>query len=83
MVPDYNFLKVGSKWVGLALRNLSHRTVTLKRGTFVAHVSAANEIPPKLGPKFIAKASTLNVHPGVHMSAGVKIERKSVNPDAQ
>ena len=47
-VPGYNFLKAGSKWVGLALKNQSSRTVTLKRGTVVAHVLAANEIPPKV-----------------------------------
>ena len=62
-VPGYNFLKSGSQWVGLALRNLSSRTVTLKRGTAVEHVSVANEIPPKLAPKIIAKASSVNMHP--------------------
>ena len=45
-VPGYNFLKASSKWVGLALRNLSSRTVTLERGTVVAHISAVNEILP-------------------------------------
>ena len=47
-VPGYNFCKPGCKWMGMALRNLSSRTITLKRGTVVAHVIAANEIPPKL-----------------------------------
>ena len=79
-VPGYNFLKAGSKWVGLALRNLSSRTVTLKRGTVVAHM---NEIQPRLVPKIIVKASTVNVHPSAHLSAGVKIGRKSANPDVQ
>ena len=65
--------------MGLALRNLSSRTVTLKRGTAVAHVSAVNEIPPTLVPKIIVKASTVNVHPGVHQSVGAEIERKSGN----
>ena len=82
-VPSYNFLKAGSKWVGWALRNLSSRTVTLKRGTVVAHVSPANEIPHKLVPKIIAKASTVNVHPGAHTSVGPDIDRKSANLEAQ
>ena len=77
-VPAYNFQKAGSKWMGLALGNLSSRTVTLKRGTGVVHISAANKIPSKLAPNIIAEASSVNVHP----SAGVKIERKYVNPDA-
>ena len=50
-VPGYNFLKAGSKRVGMALLNLSSRTVTLKRGTVVAHVTSANEISPTLDPK--------------------------------
>ena len=69
--------------MGLVLRNLSSRTVILKRGTVVAHISAVNEIPPKLAPIIIAKASTVNVHPGVHLSVGAKIEGKSANPDMQ
>ena len=81
-VPGYTFLKAGSKQVGLALRNLSSKTVTLKRGTILAQISATNEVLPKLVPKIIAKASSVNVHPSVHLGVGVKIERKSVNPDA-
>ena len=69
-VPDYNLLKAGSKWVGMALRNLSIRAVTLKRGNVVAHVTAGNEVPPKLAPKFIVKASTVNVHSSVYLSVG-------------
>ena len=82
-IPGYTFLKAGSKWMGLALRNLSSRPVTLKRGTIVACIMAANEIPPKLSPKIIMKASSVNVHPGVHLSVGVKIKRKSSKPDVQ
>ena len=74
-VSGYNFLKASSKWVGMALRNLSSRIVTLKRGKVVAHVTAVNEIPPKLAPKIVVKASTVNVHPSVE----VKIGRKSAN----
>ena len=64
--------------MGLALTNLSSKTVTLKRETVVAHISAINEVPPKLVPQIIAKASSVIVHPSV----GVKIDKKSANPDA-
>ena len=50
-VPDYDFLRAGSTPVGLALRNLSSRTGTLKRGTVVAHISAANKVLSKLAPR--------------------------------
>ena len=49
----------------------------MKRGTVVAHISAVNEIPPKLVPKIIAKAFSVNVHSSVWLG----IERKSVNLD--
>ena len=47
-IPGYNVLKAGSMRVGMTLQNLSSRTITLKKGTVVVHVTAVNEIPPKL-----------------------------------
>ena len=82
VVPGYNFLRAGSKWVGMALRNLLSRTITLKGGTVVAHVTAAYEIPPKLTPKIIVKASIVNVHLSVHPSMGIEIEKEHAHPDA-
>ena len=66
----------------LALRNLSSKTVTLKRGTVVAHISAVNEVPSKLVPRIITKVSSVNVPLGMHLGMGVEIERKSANLDA-
>ena len=74
-VPGYNFLKAGSKQVGMTVRNLLIGTVTLKRGTVVTHVTTANEIPSTLSPKIRVKASTVNVHPSVHLSMGLKLEK--------
>ena len=50
-VPSYNFIKGNSRSVHVGLRNLSCRTVTLKKGTVVAHLSPANVIPKMLAPK--------------------------------
>ena len=69
--------------MGMALRNLSSRTITLKGGTAVACVTAANEIPLKLTPKIIVKASNRNVHPSADLSMGVEIEKEHVHPDGQ
>ena len=50
-VPSYNFIKGNSRCVHVGLRNLSCRTVTLKKGTVVAQLSPANVIPKTLAPK--------------------------------
>ena len=50
-VPSYNFIKGNSRCVHVGLRNLSCRTVTLKKGTVVAQLSSTNVIPKMLAPK--------------------------------
>ena len=50
-VPSYNFVKGNSRSIHVGLRNLSCRTVTLKKGTVVAQLSPTNEIPKMLAPK--------------------------------
>ena len=52
-IPSYNFVKGNSRSVHVGLRNLSCRTVTLKKGTVVAQLSPANEIPKMLAPKSV------------------------------
>ena len=68
--------------MGLALRNLSSRMFTLKRGTVVAHITAVNKVPPQLAPSIITKASSVNTHSSAYQSVEVEIERKPMNPDA-
>ena len=67
----------------MALINLPSRTVTLKRGTIVTHITAANEILPKLAPKIFVKAPTVNVPLSVHPIEGVEMGRKYANPVVQ
>ena len=50
-VPCYNYLKGNSRSIHVGLCNLSCKTVTLKKGTVVAKLSPANEIPKMLAPK--------------------------------
>ena len=49
-VPSYN-VKGNSRSIHVGLRNLSCRTVTLKKGTVVAQLSPADVIPKMLAPK--------------------------------
>ena len=48
-VPCYNYVKQNSRSIHVGLRNLSCKTVTLKKGTVVAKLSPANEIPENVG----------------------------------
>ena len=51
MVPCYSFMKPGSQRASVALRNLTHKTIELKKGNIVASVQAANAIPLMLASK--------------------------------
>ena len=44
-VPSYNFVKGNLRSLHVGLRNLSCRTVTLKKGAVVAQLSPTNAIP--------------------------------------
>ena len=50
-VPCYSYMRPGSKRASVTLRNLSEQTQTLKKGTVIACIQAANLIPPKLAPR--------------------------------
>ena len=52
-VPSYSYMRPGSKRVSVALRNLSEKTQTFKKGTVIATIKAANLVPPKLAPKYV------------------------------
>ena len=55
-VPSYCCMRPGSKRAGVALMNLSHDPVILKKGTVVAIIRAANVIPPMLAPRSDSKS---------------------------
>ena len=50
-IPAYTYLKSNSRSVHVGLRNMSCHAVTLRKGTVVAELSAANTIPKMLAPK--------------------------------
>ena len=52
LLSSYESIKPGSQRVAVALYNNTHERITLKKGTIVAKVAAANVIPPMLAPAF-------------------------------
>ena len=52
-VPSYSYMRMGLKRVSVALRNLSEKTQTFKKGTVIVTIRAANLVPPKLAPKYV------------------------------
>ena len=54
---------------------------TLKRGTVIAHISAANKVPTKLAPRIVTKAFPVNTHSSALPGMEVETERKPTNPD--
>ena len=52
MVHSYSYMRPGSKRVSVTLRNLSEKVQTIKKGTIIASVKAANLVPPKLAPRY-------------------------------
>ena len=51
-VHSYSYMRPGSKRVSVALQNLSEKVQTIKKGTIIASVKAANLVPPKLAPRY-------------------------------
>ena len=59
-VPSYSYMRPGSKRVSVALRNLSEKTQTFKKGTVITTIHAANLVPPKLAPKYVNENNNNN-----------------------
>ena len=69
--------------MGLVMKNLFIKTVTLKRGTVVAHISDVNRVPPKLAPRKFTKEFPVNAHLSALLGAEVEIEKGPLNLDVQ
>ena len=52
IIHSYSYMRPGSKRVSVALRNLSEKGQTLKKGMVIAMIKAANLVPPKLAPRY-------------------------------
>ena len=50
LIPSYENIKPGSQRVAVVLYNSTKEKITLKKGTIVTKVVAANVVPPMLAP---------------------------------
>ena len=58
VINAYGFLKPGSSRVPVVIKNLSARTVTIRKGDAIAEVAPANIIPAMLAPEPSEESST-------------------------
>ena len=66
-VPTYSVCMPGSHRVTVIIRNVTNEVLTLKRGTVVANLTAANLVPNKMAPRYVGEKVTKAVAKGSHM----------------
>ena len=52
-IPSYSECKGGSSRVSIAIRNLSKKVVVIAKGQQIADVTAANQVPNMLAPRYV------------------------------
>ena len=60
VIPSYSECRNGSSRVGVAVQNISRKVVVIAKGQQVALVSAANQVPNMLAPKYVISDSEMN-----------------------
>ena len=63
-VPSYSECKNGSSRIGVAIRNVSRKVIVIVKGQQVAQVSATNQVPNMLAPKYNDRISKYNTEKG-------------------
>ena len=54
-IPSYSECKGGSSRVEIAIRNVSKKIVVISKGQQIAKVTAANQVPNMLAPKYVGQ----------------------------
>ena len=54
-IPSYTECKGGSSRVGVTIRNLSKKLVVISKGQHIANVTAANQVPNMIAPRYLEK----------------------------
>ena len=62
-IPSYSECKNGSFRVSVAIRNISQKVVVIAKGQQITEVSAANQVPNMLAPKYVSSTLKNNQKP--------------------
>ena len=76
-VPSYFECKSGSCRIGVTVRNVSQKVIVIAKGQQIAQMSAANQVPNMLVPKYIDHISKYNTERGDNESS---FERQRNDP---
>ena len=77
-VPSYSECKNSSSRIGVAIRNVSRKVIVIAKGQQVAQVSAANQVPNMLAPKYNDRISKYDTEKGGNR---LSFERRRNNPE--
>ena len=72
-IPSYSECKGGSSRVSVAIRNISKKVVVISKGQQIADVTAANQVPNMLAPKYVDRVREVNSKEGP--TASYKLRR--------
>ena len=79
-VPGYTFLKPGSDWVKVKIKNLTARVIKVQQGSKVASIEAANVVPHMLAPQ---EAPSPEPEIKVMKSTNVEVSQEDLPTSAQ
>ena len=75
-IESYTTVKLGTKCVAVALVNNSGEKITLKKGTKIGHLKAANVVPPSLAPHMSMDLNVLEYVQRTESKGGVPKYKK-------
>ena len=68
-IPSYCECKGGSSCVSVAVRNVSKKVIVIAKGQQIADVTAANQVPNMLAPKYVDRIREDDLKKGKSMSS--------------
>ena len=81
-IESYTTGKLGTKCVAVALVNNSGEKITLKKGTKIGQLKAANVVPPSLAPCTSMDLNVLEYVQGTESQGGIpKYEKPGTNTE--
>ena len=76
-IPSYSECKGGSSRVSVAIRNVSKKVIVISKGQQIAEVTAANQVPNMLAPKYVNRITEDDTNKGQSvLSKGIRLDEK-------